>query len=73
MFYCNNCRCKFDEPEEEHTTYERYYGVSSLFSGSTPMTLEVCPECGSDEIEEIEEIYEEDDEEEDEDPCENIA
>ena len=56
-YQCDNCRQTFDEPEEEHTTYEHYYGVSSLFPNSTPMTLYVCPYCGSDDIEEQEPTY----------------
>ena len=67
MFYCNNCRQKFEEPEEEHTPYERYYGVSGMFPNSTPMTLEVCPCCGSDDIEDVGD----EDEEEDEEDIEN--
>lgn len=50
QYACDNCRKEFDEPEEEHTTYEHYYGVSSLFPNSTPMTLNVCPYCSSDDI-----------------------
>lgn len=53
MYRCDNCRATFEEPDEEHTTYESYYGVSSLFPNSTSMTLYVCPYCGSDDIEEI--------------------
>lgn len=49
---CNDCNRSFDEPNEKETTYENYYGVSSEFSDSTPLTIEVCPYCGSDDIEE---------------------
>lgn len=53
-YECGNCRCTFDEPYEEHTTYESYYGVSSMFPNSHSMTLYLCPNCGSDDIGEIE-------------------
>lgn len=54
MYKCDNCSERFDEPETEYTTYESYFGVSSLFPNSTPMTLQVCPYCGSEDIDEIE-------------------
>lgn len=61
MFRCLNCDKKFDEPIEIETTYENYYGVSSMFGNLTPLTLHVCPYCESDEFGECDE----DDEEED--------
>jgi len=54
QYVCDNCEREFDEPYDVHTTYESYYGVSSLFPNSTPMTLAVCPYCGSDDIRENE-------------------
>lgn len=51
---CNDCNRSFDEPSEKETSYENYYGVSSEFSDSTPLTIEVCPYCGSEDIEEDE-------------------
>lgn len=56
-YKCDNCRRTFDEPDEEHTTYEDYCGVRSLFPNTTPMTLYVCPYCGSEDIEEQQPTY----------------
>lgn len=50
MWVCDNCGAMFDEPELENDTYESYYGVSSMFSNSHSMMLEVCPCCGSEDI-----------------------
>jgi len=55
MYKCCNCDEVFYEPDEKHTTYESYYGVSSEFPNSTSLTLYVCPYCGYDELKEIEE------------------
>ena len=63
-YKCDNCGCEFEEPEEERTTYESYYGVSSLFRDRHSLTLYVCPNCKSEDIDEIEE-----EEEEYEDEC----
>lgn len=51
-YRCSCCKNKFSEPETIPTTYESYYGVSDLFSNSTPMDLYVCPICNSDDIDE---------------------
>lgn len=58
---CYECDMKFETPKEVHTTYESLYGVSRDFGSRTPCTLEVCPYCGSDDIEEEEEEEEEGD------------
>ena len=50
MWVCDNCGAMFDEPELVRDTYESYFGVSSMFSNSHTMTLEVCPSCGSEDI-----------------------
>lgn len=52
---CNNCHKTFESPRTRQTTYESYYGVSSQMSSRTPLTLELCPYCGDDDIEEEEE------------------
>ena len=44
-YKCLNCGCRFEEPVAIHTTYESYYGVDHLFSYSTPLNLDVCPNC----------------------------
>lgn len=62
MWKCGNCGRTFEEPEIELTSWEEYNGVSSLFSNSNPLELEVCPYCGDDGY--LEEIDEEDLEEE---------
>lgn len=53
MFECGNCGCRFTEPDRLDTTYERYYGVGSLFPNHHSLTIEVCPRCGSDDFSEI--------------------
>ena len=58
MWICDNCGAEFDEPEQEQESYENYYGVASMFSDRHYFTLQVCPNCGS------EDIVEEDDEDE---------
>lgn len=58
MWCCYNCNEDFYEPDEKSTTYESYYGVASEFESHTPITIEVCPYCGSDEIEECDEFKE---------------
>ena len=61
MFRCLDCGEIFEETDEIRTTYEAYYGVASDFHHHTPMMLEVCPNCHSDNIEDF---FEEDDEDE---------
>lgn len=64
MYRCLRCDEEFYEPNTVETSYESYYGVSSEFTGSTPLTLKICPYCNSDEIEEFEEVEEYEEEEE---------
>ena len=64
MYRCLDCGEVFEEPDEMHTSYEAYYGVSSDFPDRTPLTFEVCPRCESDQIDEIDEMDELYDEEE---------
>lgn len=47
---CKNCYSRFSEPQTVKTTYEIYYGIDE--NTKTPLTLEICPYCGSEEIEE---------------------
>lgn len=47
---CFNCGKDFDCAKQIKTTYERYYGVSHFFPNSTPVTIEVCPYCGSEDL-----------------------
>ena len=63
---CNECGHIFSEEEakEVTTTYEAYYGVSDLFSNSTPMTYLICPQCHGDRLEKYEEEFEEEFEDE---------
>ena len=58
MWICDNCNAEFDEPEEEMESYESYYGVSSMFPDRHYFTMQVCPCCGSEDIEEREEEWE---------------
>lgn len=55
MYRCNECLEIFEIPNVYYTSYESYYGVGNLFPNSTPLTLELCPCCGEENIEEIEE------------------
>lgn len=50
MYWCYNCEKRFEDPIEKHTTYENYYGLET--PQHTPLTLCLCPYCGSEEIEE---------------------
>lgn len=59
---CNDCGETFMKPDVIRTTYESYYGVEGEFPNSTPCTLEVCPYCGSEDIDEEDEDEEEEDE-----------
>ena len=64
-YRCLNCRKTFSEPEQKKTTYESYFGVSSLFPTGNVMYVRCCPYCGSDDIEEEQFDYDcEDDEDE---------
>lgn len=63
MYRCLDCGEVFDEADEMYTTYEAYYGVASDFPDRTPLTLEVCPRCKSDEIDEVDDVYEDEEEE----------
>lgn len=51
MYKCNECEKRFVEPEEEKTTYEIYYGIPE---GRTPLIINKCPYCKSEDIQEME-------------------
>ena len=55
MYKCGDCVCIFEEPIVQKMRYEDFYGVSSMFDTSTPMELNVCPNCSSDYLEILEE------------------
>lgn len=59
-YICNECGENFDEPEVEPTTYEDYYGVGSDFIGKNYLEVEICPYCGSEDIDEVDEDEDED-------------
>ena len=63
MYRCLNCGEVFEEADEMYTTYEAYYGVSSDFPNRTPLRLEVCPRCESEDIDEVDDVYEDEEEE----------
>lgn len=48
---CRNCHKEFDRPKLRKTTYEALYGVAGEFGSRTPVTIEICPYCGDDDIE----------------------
>ena len=60
MYLCKNCEERFVEPNVLETTYESFYGIETFFNGSTPLSLDVCPFCGDEDIIEILEKEEED-------------
>lgn len=53
MYYCRDCKNEFDEVKQKRISFEDYYGVSVLFPDKHEMNLEICPHCGSEEIEEM--------------------
>lgn len=55
MYKCKECNSKFISPINLHTSYESYYGVTSMFDNKTPLVLDLCPYCDSENIEECEE------------------
>lgn len=55
MYRCGDCDCIFEEPIVQKMSFEDFYGVSSMFDTSTPMELNVCPNCSSDCLEVLEE------------------
>lgn len=55
MYRCNECLELFSEPIVHETTYESYYGILHQFDSRTRLELELCPCCGSEDIEEVEE------------------
>ena len=57
MWYCNNCKSEFKEPKRIITTYETFFGVSSMFPDSNRLELLVCPNC-DDDATDIEEMRE---------------
>ena len=53
MYYCNNCKEEFEEPNRKNITFEEYYGVDHLFPNSNRMDILVCPNCDDEDIEEM--------------------
>ena len=53
MYQCAECRSMFTEPAGKTVILEDYYGVGSLFPDHHYGMIDVCPECGSEEIDEI--------------------
>ena len=53
MYYCENCKNEFDEPVQQYVTTESYYGVDSLLDERIVKLVQLCPHCGSEEIEEM--------------------
>lgn len=50
----------FESPVLEKTTYESYYGVSSMFAYGSPLIIEKCPKCDSEDFRYYNEEEEED-------------
>lgn len=57
MFRCNECGRSFEDYEVGHrmVCWESYYGVSSSFMSSHYDDIDICPYCGSSDIEEFDE------------------
>ena len=51
MWICEHCGEIFEYPASEEYCLEEYNGVTSLFPNRTYGHYDVCPECGSEEIE----------------------
>lgn len=47
---CMNCGKTFDGAKVIKTTEEAYYGVGGTFGSRTPLTIEVCPYCDSEDV-----------------------
>ena len=63
MYRCNDCTATFDEPDEQVWNAADYYGVEK--NGHDQMLhINVCPYCGSEDIDEIDDEETEDDDEE---------
>lgn len=60
MFVCEMCGSVFSEPDSATYCYEEYYGVGSMFPNKNYGHYDICPYCGS---EEIDSYYEENDDE----------
>lgn len=51
MWTCERCGARFEEPDSVQYCKEDYNGVSDIFSRRTWASYNVCPECGSEDIE----------------------
>ena len=52
-YYCPDCKAEFDEPDEKEVDLEDFYGVGGSFSDHHTGIINVCPECGSEDISEV--------------------
>ncbi len=50
MWKCNDCGSIFSEPDSRRFCYEDECGVSSMFSDRHYGEYDVCPYCGSGDI-----------------------
>lgn len=53
IYRCNDCKEIFDTPDSESICLEDYNGVSDIFYRRSWITIDICPCCGSSEVEEI--------------------
>lgn len=53
MYKCNNCRSEFEEPSTKNIIAEEHLGISNLFQTRTRLDIDVCPNCGDEDLEEI--------------------
>lgn len=65
MYRCNRCKAIFEEPDTERVCLEDYNGVGRMFPDSHYGYFNICPCCGTGDIDEYYES-EEDDYDEDE-------
>lgn len=52
MYRCPNCGKEFEEPSIRITSYEDYFGI--WYPDRHELILNICPYCGSEEIEDEE-------------------
>lgn len=58
MYYCNDCKETFEEPDRIEFCYEDEYGVSGWFQDRHFGYRYECPYCGSSDMEEDYEEHE---------------
>ncbi len=55
MWECNDCYNEFEKPIFKKIEFEKEFGITQLFQTSHQVNMEICPICGSSNIEEMQE------------------